>query len=204
MAKELIERLGAHARGEGLGGALEERWLRHGKRETRNGKRGALNELPCALEGFVVRVAVNHIAIMRQLESLDAYRTAQDLAAQAYGLTLSGPLSKHFALIDQIRRACISVPANIAEGYALGTTLQFIRCLRISLGSAAELRSPLDITKRLQLAGSSELDSAIALAMRVISILVGLLRKLDRNTRSRVPFPVSRVPIKRPNREAAS
>jgi four helix bundle protein len=141
---------------------------------------------------------------MKQLESLDAYRAPQDLAAQAYGLTQVGPLSKHFALIDQIRRACISIPANIAEGYVLGTTLQFIRCLRISLGSAAELRSHLDMTKRLQLVEVSELDSTIALAMRVISILVGLLRKLDRNMGSRVPFPVSRVPIKRQNREAAS
>src|SRR6267378_1724471 len=141
---------------------------------------------------------------MKQLESLDAYRTAQNLAAQAYGLTLSGALSKHFALIDQIRRASISVPANIAEGYALGTTLQFIRCLRISLGSTAELRSHLDLTKRLGLADVEQLDSTIALAMRVISILVGLLRKLDRNTRSRVPFPVSRFPIKPPNRGATS
>jgi len=141
---------------------------------------------------------------MRQLESLDAYRTAQELAAGAYGLTQGGALSKHFALIDQIRRACISVPANIAEGYALGTTLQFIRCLRISLGSAAELRSHLDITKRLQLADSQELDAIIALAMRVIAILVGLLRKLDRNNRSRVPFSVPRSPVTPSNREAAS
>src|SRR5256885_2918260 len=133
-----------------------------------------------------------HILSMKQLESLDAYRTAQDLAAQAYRLTQITPLTKHFALIDQIRRACLSVPANIAEGYALGTTLQFIRCLRISLGSAAELRSHLDIAKRLGLADAQELDSTIALALRVIAILIGLLRKLDRNMTSRVPFPVSR------------
>jgi|SRR6185503_8049932 four helix bundle protein len=132
---------------------------------------------------------------MRQLESLDAYRAAQDLAAQAYALTLTGPITKHFALIDQIRRSCISVPANIAEGYALGTTLQFIRCRRISLGSSAELRSHLDLTRRLALANTEDLESTVALTMRVIAILVGLLRKLDRNGRSRVPFHVSRVPI---------
>src|SRR3954468_3107513 len=109
---------------------------------------------------------------MRQLESLDAYRAAQELAAKAYGLTQVGTLRTHFALIDQIRRASISVPANIAEGYALGTTMQFIRCLRISLGSAAELRSHLDLTNRLGLADSSELNDALALTMRVISILV--------------------------------
>lgn len=140
---------------------------------------------------------------MRQLESLDAYRTAHHLAAQAYSLTQVAPLSRHFALMDQIRRACISVPANIAEGYALGSTPQFIRCLRISLGSAAELRSHLDIAKRLELGNLKDLDATSQLTMRVIAILVGLLKKLDRNARSRAPFPVSRFPIK-PNREGAS
>jgi four helix bundle protein len=141
---------------------------------------------------------------VKQLESLDAYRTAQELAVAAYSITMSPPLSKHFALSDQIRRAAISVPANIAEGYALGTTVQFIRCLRISLGSAAELRSHLDITRKMGLANASGIDAASALSIRVISILVGLLRKLSSRLGARVPIPVSRVPIKRQNREAAS
>jgi four helix bundle protein len=140
---------------------------------------------------------------MKQLESLDAYRTAQELATKAYGLTLTPTLRTHFALIDQIRRAAISVPANIAEGYALATTPQFIRCLRISLGSAAELRSHLDITKRLGLADSRDVDSTIALTMRVIAILVGLLKKLDRNRRARFSFPVARVSVRPPNQAAA-
>jgi four helix bundle protein len=116
---------------------------------------------------------------MKQLDSFDAYRVAQELAETAYALTITQPLTKHFALIDQIRRACISAPANIAEGYALGTTRQLIRCLRIALGSTAELRSHLDIAKRLKLADETELNRTIALAMRVISILIGLLRKLS-------------------------
>src|SRR5207249_12295822 len=45
----------------------------------------------------------------------------------------------HFGLSDQIRRASASIPANIAEGYAMGTTPQFIKFLRIALGSATEL-----------------------------------------------------------------
>src|SRR5256886_11593174 len=81
----------------------------------------------------------NHIGAMKQLASLEAWNCANALARSAYRLTLRKPLSGHFGLSDQIRRAAVSVPANMVEGYALGTTLQFIRCLRVAFGSAAEL-----------------------------------------------------------------
>jgi len=86
---------------------------------------------------------------VRQLEALDVWRGALDLAEVAYRLTMEAPLQRHFALVDQVRRAAISIPANIAEGYALSTTMQFVRCLRISLGSASELRSHLELIRRL-------------------------------------------------------
>ncbi len=133
---------------------------------------------------------------MRQLESLDAWRTAQELAEAAYRLTMTSPLDRHFALIHQIRRAALSIPANMAEGYALSTTEQFIRCLRISLGSAAELRAHLDLVRRLKLAEGQATAQAIDLCTRAISLVVGLLRKLGQRSRSRFPFPVSRFPIK--------
>jgi four helix bundle protein len=109
-------------------------------------------------------------------------------------LTMEAPLDQHFRLADQIRGAAISIPANVAEGYALSTTTQFIRCLRISLGSAAELRSHLALTHRLNLADQGRTAEAITLCMRVVAILVALLRKLGRNSKSRFPFPVSRIP----------
>jgi four helix bundle protein len=133
---------------------------------------------------------------MRQLESLDAWRTGQDLAEAAYRLTMERPIDQHFKLVDQIRRAAISIPANIAEGYALSTTSQFVRCLRISLGSAAELRAHLELAQRLKLADTHRVAEGITLCLRVISILVGLLRKLERRSGSRFPFPISRFPAK--------
>ncbi|PYP52166.1 MAG: hypothetical protein DMD45_05450 [Gemmatimonadetes bacterium] len=141
---------------------------------------------------------------MRQLESLDAWRTAQELAEAAYRLTMTSPLDRHFGLIDQIRRAAVSVPANMAEGYALSTTAQFIRCLRISLGSAAELRTHLDLVRRLKLADDEATTQAVDLCTRVVSMVVGLLRKLGQRSRSRFPFPVSRFPTTRADPTASS
>jgi|SRR5438477_10248001 len=133
---------------------------------------------------------------MRQLESLDVWRVAQELAQAAYAVTMHPGLSRHFALTDQMRRAAVSIPANIAEGYALASTAQFIRFLRISLGSAAELLSHLHLLRKLALCPDSDVAAVIALCQRVVSMLVGLLRKLSRAGGSRFPFPASRFPAK--------
>src|SRR5438445_8644572 len=115
---------------------------------------------------------------MRKLQKLDTWRGAQELARAAYLVTTAPTVSKHFALIDQIRRAAISIPANIAEGYALGTTAQFVRCLRMALGSSAELLSHLTLLKSLDLIREAELQPCIDLCERVVAMTIGLIRKL--------------------------
>src|SRR5438132_12278084 len=95
----------------------------------------------------------NHFGAMKQLASLEAWKCANALARSAYRLTLQKPLSSHFGFSDQIRRAAVWVPANMVEGYALGTTLQFISCLRVAFGSAAEIHCQLEIARDLDLLG---------------------------------------------------
>ncbi len=119
---------------------------------------------------------------MQKLESLDAWNNSKELAYQAYLLTLESNLSKHFALIDQVRRAALSIPANIAEGYALGTALQFVRCLKLALGSTVELKSHLTILKRLPIVVDSDLSAVIALSDRVARMIIGLIRALGRRS----------------------
>ena len=123
----------------------------------------------------------------------------------AYRLTLQPPLCRHFGLADQIRRAAVSVPANMVEGYALGTGKQFLRALRIALGSAAELETHLTIARDLELVTPAAGDPAIALCNRVIRLLIGLVRRIERRrARSPFPSPQSPVPVKRRDPTAAS
>ena len=122
------------------------------------------------------------LVVVRKLESLEAWRCAQDLAYHAYLLTLDVRLAKHFALIDQIRRASLSVPANIAEGYALGSTAQFVRCLKLALGSAIELKSHLTVLFRLPLVPDYEKAPLLALCERVLGLTIGLIRALSRRS----------------------
>jgi four helix bundle protein len=114
---------------------------------------------------------------MRQLDSLDAYRVARGLSSRAYRLTTTGAFRRHLPLADQIRRAAISIPANIAEGYALGTRPQLVRHLRIALGSGAELRSHLRLLTDLKLVQRSEVEGCIGELDRLISLIVGLLKR---------------------------
>ena len=125
------------------------------------------------------RCAQYRFADVRKLERLDTWRAAQELAYQAYLLTLSPQLSRHFALTDQIRRAALSVPANIAEGYSLGTIPQFLRGLKIALGSNTELYSHLTVLARLDLLATGDVRTVIDLCNRVIAMIIGLIRKLS-------------------------
>src|SRR5437667_10707389 len=118
----------------------------------------------------------NHIGAMKQLASLEAWKCANALARSAYRLTFQKPLSSHFGLSDQIRRAAVSVPANMVEGYSLGTTLQFIRCLRVAFGSAAELHCQLEIARDLIFLAGGAAEASSAWAHRAVRSSVGAFR----------------------------
>jgi four helix bundle protein len=114
---------------------------------------------------------------MRQLETLEAWKVARKVSADAYRLTLQTPLRRQFVLADQIRRAAVSVPANLAEGYALGTRAQLVRCLRIAYGSTAELSAHLQLTADLQLLESSQVRRVLEDCSRLTGLMVGLLKR---------------------------
>jgi four helix bundle protein len=119
---------------------------------------------------------------VKKLASLKVWTRGQVLARAAYELTLTPPLNRHYALADQVRRAATSIPANIGEGYALSTTPQFLRCLRIALGSAVELLTHLDLVRDLNLASPGALEEARRACDEEISMLVGLIRAIERRS----------------------
>jgi len=115
---------------------------------------------------------------VRNLHSLESFNVGYRLALTVYRLTLRDPLARHFGLADQIRRAAISIPANVAEGYALGTRPQLIRHLRIALGSSAELGVHLDLAADLGLAERDDANKSRQDCTRLVALLIGLLKRL--------------------------
>jgi len=82
---------------------------------------------------------------MGNFKELKVWKQAKDLAVSIYKLTEEGAFIKDFGLKDQIRRASVSVPSNIAEGDNLDTDKQSVRHFYIARGSVAELRTQLVI-----------------------------------------------------------
>lgn len=86
---------------------------------------------------------------MGDFTKLNVWMKSKDLSITLYKITSHGEFAKDFGLKDQIRRAAVSIPSNIAEGEESGTNPQSIRFLNITKGSAAELRTQLVIAHEI-------------------------------------------------------
>lgn len=79
-----------------------------------------------------------------KLSDIEIYVKALELARKIYALTRNVKLKRDYSLIDQLRRASLSIPANIAEGYGRKSKRDFSQFLSISLGSVNEVITFLD------------------------------------------------------------
>ena len=77
-------------------------------------------------------------------KKLDVWKKSMELVRQIYELTKSYPQSENYVLINQMRRAAISVSANISEGAARNTKKEFIQFLHMAQGSLSELDTHLE------------------------------------------------------------
>jgi four helix bundle protein len=80
---------------------------------------------------------------------LIAWQKSMDLVELAYTIARTFPKEEMFALSNQLRRAAVSIPANIAEGQGRGSYGDFRRFLTIALGSLREAETLVVITKRV-------------------------------------------------------
>ena len=86
---------------------------------------------------------------MRPHEKLDVWRNSIDLVVDLYKATDAFPRDERFGLTSQLRRAAVSIPANIAEGAARRSNKEFAHFLSNSQGSTSEVETELLIAFRL-------------------------------------------------------
>ena len=117
---------------------------------------------------------------MRPHEKLDVWRAAMDFVVVIYKATEAFPKEEKFGLASQVRRAAVSIPANIAEGAARRSPKEFVHFISNAQGSASELETELLIARRL-----GYLQEGAHLEMRhtldnIGRMLIGLTRHLER------------------------
>jgi four helix bundle protein len=117
---------------------------------------------------------------IRSHRDLEVWQVAMGVAEQCYRLTQSFPREEMFGLTLQIRRAAVSVPANIAEGYGRESRREYIQFLRIAQGSQKELETYLLLAVRVGLASEEMIKPILTECERVGKMLHRLIRSLQK------------------------
>jgi four helix bundle protein len=111
----------------------------------------------------------------RSFEELEVWKRACQLAVQVYEVLRE---SREFSLRDQMQRAAVSIPSNIAEGAERGGK-DFGRFLRLARGSAAELRTQCYIAAKVGLLTPDQLHRLVGELKEISKMLTGLARSLN-------------------------
>jgi four helix bundle protein len=117
---------------------------------------------------------------MRPHEKLEVWSLAMDFVVEVYRSTEAFPKEEKFGLTSQIRRAAVSVPANIAEGAARQSSKEFIYFLSNAQGSASELETELTIAYRLGYLAQSRYSELLAMLDKIGRMITGLSQHLQR------------------------
>lgn len=116
--------------------------------------------------------------MLTSYKELKVWQRGTELVIEIYRLTKLFPKEELYALTSQMRRAAVSIPSNIAEGYTRKHRQEYIQFLRVAFGSGAELETQLVISKQLELAPLKNFDKADALLNEVMKMLNGLIDTL--------------------------
>jgi four helix bundle protein len=119
--------------------------------------------------------------VKRSHRTLKVWQEGISLVAIVYDLTSAFPASEQFGLTSQLRRAALSVPANIAEGFARTGTKELLHFLSIAQGSLSELDTLIEVANRLGYL--KEIASVHAKIDDVSGLTMGLAASLRRRSR---------------------
>jgi four helix bundle protein len=109
---------------------------------------------------------------------LKVWQLGMELAKEAYLLTRGFPKDELYGLTSQLRRAAVSIPANLAEGHAGGSTKEFLRFISIAQGSLAETETHLLLSEALELASHQQVLPLLDKCAEERRMLSGLRSRL--------------------------
>lgn len=111
---------------------------------------------------------------------LDVWQKGMDLVVACYEMAKQFPSEERYGLTSQLRRAVVSVPANIAEGHGRNHTREFLHHLSIAYGSLMETETHVLIAQRVNYTSDSTVNLILQLTSEIGRMLNGLQRSLER------------------------
>ncbi len=117
---------------------------------------------------------------LRDHQKLEVWQRAMTLAEECYRTTRGFPKEEMFGLTSQIRRAAVSIPANIAEGQGRYYTKEFLKHISVARGSLKELETHLILSQRIGLLEAAPLDALLCLTDEISRMISGLRKALER------------------------
>ena len=119
-----------------------------------------------------------------RFEDIEAWQEARNLTRIVYEITHTDRFRRDFGLTDQIRRASVSIMANIAEGFDAGSDTEFIRFLGYALRSATEVQSHLYVALDQTYIAPDEFQHLTQQTIVVKNLISGFIRYLKRTKRT--------------------
>jgi len=117
--------------------------------------------------------------MIKSYKDLEIWKKSVELVKDIYILTKDFPKSETYALVDQIRRASLSIPSNIAGGHSRQYKREFKQFLFVALGSLAELETQLIIAEKLGYLDKQKINKFLSELDVIGKMTRGLIKKLQ-------------------------
>jgi len=118
---------------------------------------------------------------VKTYRDLIVWQKSMVFVTQVYQVTKKFPKEESYGLISQIRHCAVSIPSNIAEGYGRQSTNDYVRFLKISIGSLYETQTQLEIALNLEYLSSDEFKRIYELSGEIERMLSSLCKKITNN-----------------------
>lgn len=132
-----------------------------------------------------------------RFEDIEAWQAGRDLTRAIYRATKTKAFRRDFGLVDQIRRAAVSITSNIAEGFERGGDKEFLHALSVAKGSCGEVRSQLYVALDEEYITTGEFETLSSQALATSRLLAGFIRYLQSSNVRGSKFK-ARTPTPRP------
>ena len=116
---------------------------------------------------------------VQSYRDLIVWQKAMEMTAEVYKIVKKLPKEETYSLSDQMRRAAVSIPSNIAEGQARNSRKEFINFLSIAKGSKAELETQLHLCVKIGYLANMDINPTLELLAEISKMLSALIKTLN-------------------------